>query len=164
MDFKKLPEATKIAFHDEIMACANALGGKNPFLKLIEEIRAISPSPLLNTTGTFHTTEAKVTLSKSMFKDKHTLLFDAMRREEKSGDMLNGVNPKEYKAVMGMMRTLGNVIITVESKKLEENNSFEFKILDTTEEKKTKVTWLFKVIFFYHLEEAKKALNYSKAS
>ena len=49
--------------------------------------------------------------------------------------------------------------INVESKE-EGNKSFEFSILDTSEEKKTKVTFIFKAIFFYHLDEAKKALSY----
>lgn len=159
MDFNKLDTNTKETLHQEIISFANCLGGKNPFLKMIEELREQKPNPLLNKTGTFHTSKAKITLSKSMFKDTFNSLFDAIRKEEKTGDMLSGLAPKDYKTTMNVMRTLRNVTITVESKE-EGNESFEFSILDTSIEKKTKVTFIFKVIFFYHLDEARKALAY----
>lgn len=158
MDFNKLEKNIKEELHQEFTNYANILGGKNFFLKMIEDIRAEKPNPLLNKTGTFHTSKAKLTLSKSMFKDTYTTLFDSIRREERNGDMLDGIEPKEYKATMNMMRTLKNTKITVTSK--ESDESFSFDILDTQEEKKTKVTFTFKAIFFYHLDEAKKALSY----
>jgi len=159
MDFNKLEESLKKEISFEISAFANAMGGKNFFLKMIEEIRAEKPNPLLNKTGVFHTSKAKITLSKSMYKDTFSILFDAIRREDRSGDMLNGIAPKEYKSTMNMMRALAKVIITVESKE-ETGGTYEFSILDTSEEKKTKVTFAFKAVFFYHLDEAKKALAY----
>lgn len=158
MDFNKLDKNIKEELHKEFTSYSNILGGTNFFLKVIEEIRAEKPNPLLNKTGVFHTSKAKLTLSKSMFKDTHTTLFDAIRREERNGDMLNGIEPKEYKATMNMMRTLKSAKVTVESK--ENNESFTFDILDTKKEKKTKVTFTFKAFFFYHLDEAKKALSY----
>ena len=159
MDFNKLETSEKESLHKEITSFANALGGQNFFLKMIEEIRAVKPNPILNKTGTFHTSKTKISLSKTMFKDTFNALFDAIRKEEKSGDMLIGLAPKDYKTTMNMMRTLRNVKILVESKE-ENNESFEFFILDTSVEKKTKVTFIFKAIFFYHLDEAKKALSY----
>ncbi|WP_072682123.1 hypothetical protein [Arcobacter sp. LA11] len=159
MDFNKLDNNLKEEIHFEILAFANAMGGKNFFLKMIEEIRAEKPNPLLNKTGTFHTSKAKITLSKSMYKDTFSVLFDAIRREDRSGDMLNGIAPKEYKATMNMMRALAKVTITAESKE-ETGGTYDFTILDTSEEKKTKVTFVFKAIFFYHLDEAKKALAF----
>jgi len=159
MDFNKLEKNIKEELHHEFTSYADILGGKNSFLKMIEEIRAEKPNPILNKSGIFHTSKTKVTLSKSMFKDTFATLFDAIRREEKKGDMLDGIEPKKYKETMNMMRTLNSTTITVESKE-EEGGSFTFPILDTTEEKKTKVIFAFKAIFFYHLDEAKKVLNY----
>lgn len=159
MDFNKLDTSKKEELHQEIIAYANCMGGKNFFLKMIEDIRAVKPNPLLNKTGTFHTSKAKVTLSKSMFKETFNSLFEAIRKEEKSGDMLSGLAPKDYKTTMNVMRTLRNVSINIESKE-EGHESFDFSILDTSEEKKTKVTFIFKIIFFYHLDEAKKVLAY----
>lgn len=159
MDFNKLDKNIKEELHKEFTSYAQLLGGKNAFLKMIEEIREQKPSPLLNKTGTFHTSKAKIELSKSMFKDTFSTLFDSIRREERKGDMLEGVEPKEYKATMNMMRTLKSTSVTITSKE-EEEKSFSFSILDTSEQKKTKVTFTFKALFFYHLDEAKKALSY----
>ncbi|MCP4970605.1 MAG: hypothetical protein GY932_08440 [Arcobacter sp.] len=160
MDFNKLDINTKENLHLEITSFANSVGGKNFFLKMIEEIRDIKPNPLLNKSGSFHTSRIKVTLTKSMFKDTFNTLFESIRREDKSGDMLNGIAPKEYKATMNMMRALAKVDLNVAPKKEEDGTGFHLSILDTSEEKKTKVTFIFKVIFFYHLDEAKKALSY----
>ena len=160
MDFNKLDTQTKQQLHEEVLSNANSIGGKNFFLQMIEDIKAEKPTPLINKSGSFHFSKGKVNLSKSMFKETHTLLFDAIRREEKMGDMLNGVNPKEYKMVMNMMRTLANVTISVMPKADIDGTGFNFSILDTSEEKKTKVTFMFKLIFFYSIDEAKKALNY----
>lgn len=159
MDFNKLDNNLKEKLHNEFSTYVEVLGGKNFFLKMIEEIRAEKPNPILNKSGTFHTSKAKITLSKSMFKETFTLLFDAIRREEKTGDMLDGIDPKNYKATMNMMRTLKSVTVTIQSKD-EDKKSFSFPILDISEEKKTKVTFVFKAIFFYHLNEAKKAISY----
>ncbi len=161
MDFNKLDTDTKKSLHQEMMQYADIMGGKNFFLKMIEDIRAEKPNPLLNKTGTFHTPNAKVSLNKSMFKDTFSTLFEAIRKEEKSGDMLNGLAPKDYKLTMNMMRTLKSVTITVDPKN-DSTDSFTFNILDTSEEKKTKVTFVFKAIFFYHLDEAKKALAFNE--
>lgn len=160
MDFNKLDTNTKKALHFEITTFANNIGGKNFFLKMIEEIRAEKPNPLLNKSGMFHTSRIKVSLSKSMFKDTFNILFDSIRREDRGGDMLDGIAPKEYKAAMNMMRALAKVNINVEPKKEEDGTGFDFSILDISEEKKTKVTFIFKIIFFYHLDEAKKVLAY----
>ncbi len=162
MDFNKLENSIKEELYSEITQFANSIGGSNAFLTMIEEIRAAKPNPLLNKSGTFHTTKVKISISKSMFKDTFSTLFDAIRREERSGDMLNGIAPKEYKVTMNMMRTLGNVNLFVEPKKEGLGEGFEFTILDITEDKKTKITFIFKVIFFYHLDEAKKALAFKK--
>ncbi len=161
MDFNKLDKQTKEKLHEDFTSYATVLGGNNLFLKMIEEIREQKPNPILNKTGIFHTSKAKLSLSKSIFKDTFTTLLDAIRREEKIGDMLDGISPKDYKATMNMMKTLKSVSIKVESKD-EENKSFSFNILDIGQEKKTKVTFVFKAIFFYNLNETKKVLNYDE--
>lgn len=158
MDFNKLELTKKDSLHEEFNAYSKILGGDNFFLKTVEEIRDQKPNPMLNQTGTFHTTKAKITLSKSIYKDTLTALYEAIRREEKNGDMLDGATPKEYKATMNMIRTLKPVLVTFEAK--ESGLKFAFNILDTSIEKKTKVTFAFKAIFFYHLDELKKTLFY----
>lgn len=156
MDFNKLELSKKEELNNEFTLYSKAMGGDNFLLKIVEEIREQKPNPLLNQTGIFHTKQAKIKLSKSIFKDTLTTLYEAIRREEKNGDMFDGASTKEYKATMNMIRTLRPVTVTFESKDSDE--SFTFNILDTSIEKNTKVTFAFKAIFFYHLDEIKKAL------
>ena len=82
-----------------------------------------------------------------------------MRKEEKDGDMINGLKPKEYKITMNMMKILKPITVTINPKD-EECGGFSFPILDTTEPKKTKMSLIFKILFFYNIEFAKEALNY----
>lgn len=162
MDFNKLEVSVKESLHNEFSTYSKILEGDNFFLKTVEEIREQKLNPMLNETGIFHTSKCKITLSKSMYKETLSLLFDAIRREEKTGDLLNGVATKDYKATMNMLRTLKSVTVTFQSK--VNGESFSFNILDTSVEKKTKVTFAFKAIFFYHLDELKKALFYKSDS
>lgn len=156
MDFNKLEVSQKETLHKEIKAYSEVLEGDNFLLKTVEEIREQKLNPILSETGVFNTSKCKISLSKTMYKETFNSLFEAIRREEKKGDMLDGSSPKDYKKTMNMIRTLKNVTVTFESKKSGE--SFTFNILDTSIEKKTKVTFAFKAIFFYHLDELKKAL------
>ncbi|QKF82944.1 hypothetical protein [Halarcobacter ebronensis] len=159
MDFNKLDTKTKESLHEEFSNYAQQMGGANFFLNIVEEIRALKPNGLLNTSAAFHTKKARISLSKAIYKDTLTTLFEAIRKEERDGDMLDGANPKEYKATMNIIRALKPVTVTFESKE-SEGGSFTFNILDTSVEKKTKVTFAFKTIFFYHLDEIKKVLFY----
>ena len=63
---------------------------------------------------------------------------------------------------MNMMRTLKPVSIKVTPKKEEELLGFTFSILDTSIEKKTKVSMIYKIIFFYHIDFAKDILTYNR--
>lgn len=160
MNFNNLSNETKAKLHKELLENAMSVGGKNFFLQMIEDTRKEKPNPLLNKTAIFHYTSGKVSLSKSIYKDTLTTLFSAMRKEEKDGDMLDGLKPKEYKNFMNMMRTLKPVKVQVIPKDIENCTGFKFSILDSTVEKNTKITLMFKIIFFYNIEFAKKALNY----
>ncbi|MGM0518349.1 MAG: hypothetical protein ACQERD_01755 [Campylobacterota bacterium] len=158
MNFDKLEVSQKETLHQQFANYSEVLGGNNFFLKTVEEIREQKLSPMLNESGIFHTSKCKITLSKTIYKQTLSLLFDAIRREEKTGDLLNDATPKDYKATMNMIKTLKPVTVTFQSK--QSNESFSFDILDNSIEKKTKVTFAFKAIFFYNLKELKKVLFY----
>jgi len=162
MDFNKLEVSVKESLHKEFSTYSDILGGDNFFLNTVEEIKEEKLNPFLSENRIFQTAKCKMILSKSIYKDNLSLLFDAIRREEKTGDLLNGVSPKDYKATMNMLRTLKCATVTFESKVSGE--SFSFNILDTSVEKKTKVTFAFKAIFFYDLDELKKVLFFKDNS
>lgn len=105
MNFNKLDVEQKQQLHEEITNYANSVGGKN-FFKDDWRDKGTKPNPILNKSGIFHTTRLKISLNKTIFKDTFSTLFDAIRREERVGDMLNSVDTKEYKNCMNMMKTL----------------------------------------------------------
>ena len=162
MNFNQLDEEQKQQLHNQAMELATNLGGVNFFLQMIEDIKAEKPHALLNKSCVFHFSKGKLNWNKQIFKESTNLLFTAMRKEERDGDMLNGLNPKDYKETMNMMRTLKPVSIKVTPKKEEELLGFTFSILDTSIEKKTKVSMIYKIIFFYHIDFAKDILTYNR--
>lgn len=159
MNFNALDNSVKQAMHEELLQYANQLGGINFFLQLIESIKAEKVNPLLKQSSTFHYPKGKITWNKMIYKTTLTALFTALKREDKQGDMLQGANPKEYKEIMNMMKTLKPLEINIEPEELE---PLSFLVLDTSQEKKTKISFLFKVIFFYNIGFAKQVLTYKK--
>lgn len=159
MIYKNLTDEQKEQIAKEINNYAVAVGGINSLLTMIEDIRGARPNALLNKTAIFHYGKGTLNWGKSIFKDTLTTLFDAMRKEEKDGDMINGLKPKEYKTTMNMMKILKPITITVNPKD-EDCGGFSFTILDVSEPKKTKTSLIFKILFFYNIEFAKEALNY----
>ena len=160
MNFNELSLETKNQLHEEVTQFATSIGGTNVFLQMIEDIKKEKPHALLNKSCVFHFAKAKLNWNKQIFKESLEHLFTAMRKEERDGDMLNGLNPKDYKDTMNMMRTLKPISIRVTPKKEEELRGFAFSILDTSVEKKTKVSMIYKIIFFYHVDFAKDILTY----
>ena len=160
MNFNDLDLKTKKELHEEVTQLATDIGGANVFLQMIEDIKKEQPHALLNKSCVFHFSKAKLNWNKQIFKESLTQLFSAMRKEEREGDMLNGLESKDYKETMNMMRTLKPITIRVTPKKNEELRGFAFSILDTSVEKKTKVSMIYKIIFFYHIEFAKDILDY----
>lgn len=160
MNFNELDLETKNQLHEELTQLATNIGGINSFLQMIEEVKKEKPHALLNKSCVFHFTKGKLNWNKQVYKDSLNNLFSAMRKEERDGDMLNGLNPKDYKETMNMMRTLKPISIRVSPKKDETLSGFAFSILDTSVEKKTKVSMIYKIIFFYHIDFAKDILTY----
>jgi len=160
MRFNDLELDARKELNIKINEYANSIGGINFFLQMIEDVRAEKPSALLNKTAIFHYKNGKITWAKSIYKDTLTLLFSAMRKEDKDGDILNGLNPKMYKETMNMMRTLKPVTLSISSNLENANSGFTLDILDSSEVKKTKVDLMFKIIFFYNIEFAKDALSF----
>ncbi len=160
MNFNQLNEEQKNKLYAQTIELVENLGGNEAFLQMIEDIKKEKPHALLNKSCVFHFQKGKLNWNKQLFKESTNLLFTAMRKEERDGDMLNGLAPKDYKDTMNMMRTLKPLVITVTPKKVEEPKIFSFSVLDTSVEKKTKVDLFYKMVFFYHIDFAKDVLNY----
>jgi hypothetical protein len=159
MTFTELTNEQQQELHKQLMEYALSVGGINPFLQMIEDIRDAKPKALLNKTAIFHFKGGKLNWSKSIFKETLATLYSAMAKEEKDGDIIQGLPPREYKPTMNMMRTLKPVIVEVIPKD-ESLEGFTFKMLDSSAEKKTKFDLIFKIIFFFNIDFAKQVLNF----
>lgn len=160
MNFNDIDNKTKEELHMQFNSYADKLGGVNIFLQLIEYVKAGKPNPLLHKEAKASSKDVNLSWSKTIYKETYDLLFKAMQKEERDGDMIKGLNPKDYKATMNMMRALQPVEVRVSTKNEEDPQGFSFNILDSSENKKTKVSLVFKIIFFYNIDFAKEILSY----
>ena len=160
MNFNDLTIEEKKDLQVQLMECVNIAGGVNPFLTILEEIRTTKPKPLLNKTAIFHSTKVKFMWGKTIYKDSLDLVHKAMINEEKNNNIFANLNPSDYKKTMNTIRMIKPITVTMVSK--ESEDSFSFPILDTTIEKNTKFTLLFKVFFFYSIDFAKEILNFKE--
>ena len=159
MNYDNLSNEQKQELKDTLNNYASKLGGTNALLTLIENIKKTKPNALLNKQATFKSDDMLITWQKSIYKDTLTTVFDAIKQEDKSGDMLRGLNPKEYKNTMTMMKILKPITINVQAKD-ESIGGLNFTLLDTSVPKNTKISLIFKVLFFYNASIIKKAMNY----
>ena len=161
MNYESLSNEMKIELKQNLEQYSNSVGGLNFFLSLIEDIRDTKPNPLLNKTAIYHYKKGTLNWDKAIYKDTLTILFNAMKHEEKSGDILKDLKPKDYKNTMNMMKILKPIIIKINPKD-EDLDGFEFPILDTSVMKNTKISVIFKIIFFYNIDFVKQAMNFKE--
>lgn len=156
MNFNELDSATKEALHNELLACAMSIGGKNFFLQMIEDIKKEKPLPLVNKSAIFRYTKGKVAWNKQVYKDTLNELLQAIRTEQKEGSMFEGLTPRQQKQRLNTLKTLSPLSFHVSPHKRNEGDGFRFALFD--EEKR--VSFLFKTLFIHNIELTKKILNY----
>lgn len=161
MNFNNLTTEAKESLHKEIVSNAMSVGGKNFFIQMIENLRAYKRNPLLGSSQVFQSERVKISWSKAIYEKNLKALLNAIKREDRDGDMIEGLEGREYKETMNMMRTFKPIEFKIEPKSSEDREGFKLSILDTSESRKTKISLMFKVIFVYNIEFAKKALSYS---
>jgi len=159
MNYDSLTNEQKQQLQQTLEDYASKLGGTNALLTLIENIKDTKPNPLLNKTASFKYKDGTITWEKSIYKDTLTTLFNAIRHEDKTGDILKDLSPKDYKNTMTMMKILKPITIKIKPND-ETLEGLEFPILDTSVAKNTKISYLFKTIFFYNVGSTKKAINF----
>ncbi len=163
MNFNDLTTDEKENLHNELLNNAQSIGGKNFFLGMIEDIKLSKPNPLLNKTGIYHYGGGRIIWEKSIYKDTLTLLFDSLRKFEQDGSLVKGLNPRKHKTTTNMMKTLKPINIRVAPKNQKIGDGFSFPIFDKIDGENSTVSMMFKIIFFYNIDFAKKILSFKKA-
>ena len=160
-DFNNLDDAAKALSHQNLVAIADAFGGKNYFLQLLEAIRKEKPHPLLAKHKKFSFDLGTITWEKAIFKDKLDLLLRIRVNESKTGNLLPDKNDKQFKNVMNLIRTLAPIEFDVKPKSDIDGIGFTVKAFDKIDEVTTRINPIFDMLFFCSAETVKKVLNYT---
>ena len=160
-DFNNLTESEKEKYHKMLSECAEAFGGTNFFLQLLEGIRKTKPHPLTAKHSEFKFSRGNIRWEKVIFKDKLTLLLKIRVDESKNGNLLPSKDDKSYKNVMNLIRTLSPIEFTVTPKNLNDGEGFTFKPFDKIDDETTRLNPIFDAMFFCSVDTIKKVLAYT---
>lgn len=161
--FNQINNDEKILLHDQLLAYAAAVGGKNSFLKLIETIKKTTPNPLLSKTSLLRFPKGIIKWNKSIHRDNLTLLSIQMKnRSEENQNLMAPKEHRTYKDVTNMLRALGTLSFTVIMNTEADGKGFEIKAFDMPDEETTLMNPFFEIIFFCPVNTTKKLLNFEE--
>jgi len=159
-DFNTLTDEEKLLHHQKLLQCANAFGGKNFFLQLLEAIRETKPHPLVAGNSEFSIELGTIKWNKVIFNDKLQLLLKARVNESKQDNLLPAKDAKNYKKILNVVRTLKPIVFNVKPADTEDGSGFFFQPFDVIDENTTKLNPVFDALFFCSVDTVKKVLNY----
>lgn len=163
-NFSKQNVDTKALIHLLMKKCADAVGGANFLLGLIEAMKEKKPNALIINTCKVDSKELKISWNKIVFKDKFDILEDVIRSHKSSEDqdfnILQNDSLKKKKKILNMVKTLAPIEFTVIAKDAENGAGFNFKIFETIEDDSVTINPVFAAMFFCSAEYMKKALRY----
>ncbi|MDD5372989.1 MAG: hypothetical protein PHO62_06145 [Sulfurimonas sp.] len=165
-NFNKQNDDTKALIHLLMKKCAEAVGGTNYLLGLIEAMKEKKPNALIHSACKIDSKELTIKWNKIVFKDKFDVLEEIVRSHKSSENqdfnILENESQKKKKKILNMVKTLAPVEFTVTAKGNESHGGFNFKIFETVEEDYVKINPIFAAMFFCSTEYMKKALKYEE--
>ena len=163
-NFNKQNEDTKALIHLFMKKSAEAVGGTNFLLALIEAMRAKKPHPLMYKECQISSNNTIIKWNKVVFKDKLMVLEEVLNSHKSSENpdfnILNEKNDKKRKAIVNMARTLAPIEFTVTPQNPNDGGGFNFKVFDTIEDDCVKINPIFIGMFFCSTNFTKQALKY----
>ncbi len=163
-NFNKQNDDTKALIHLLMQKCAEAVGGTNFLLSLIDAMKEKKPNALIHSACKVDSKELVIKWNKIVFKDKFDVLEEIVRSHKSSENqdfnILTSESQKKKKKILNMVKTLAPIEFTVITKGTENHAGFNFKIFDTVEEDYVKINPIFAAMFFCSTEYMKKALKY----
>jgi len=159
-EFHTLTDEQKQTYHELLLKSANAVGGKNFFLHLLEAIRETKPHPLVAKNRLFTMELAEVKWNKSIYPESLKRLLTIRLLECEAGNLLPSKEDKGYKKTLNLLRTLKPIVFHVKPTSSEQGSGFFFQPLERVDEHTTRLNPLFDALFFSSVEQVKKGLNY----
>ncbi len=156
MKFNNISHDEKLEIQKKVLELLEVVGGKNHFLKLIEDVKESSQHPLMNKTGKYHFTNGTITWGKQIFKEK-VIALKNMFIQHPEDNILTIKNEKLQKDIQNCIKTLGKLNFIIETK---DGNKFEFQPFITINETNVETNPIFQVIFFDSINNTKRILDY----
>ena len=159
ISYNSLDDLTKQNLKKEINDCALALGGKNHFLHLLEEIRKERHHPLMAKNSSFRFSYGTVKWEKVIFKDKVHLLIKMTKDRENNGNLMPKIGNRKYKTVLNLLRTLGPMKFKIRPKNNKDGDGFNLHPFDIIDENTSHLNFMFDVVFFLPIHIVKQVFN-----
>ena len=159
ISYNSLDNLTKQNLKKEINDCALALGGKNHFLHLLEEIRKERHHPLMAKNSSFRFSYGTVKWGKVIFKDKVHLLIKMNKDRENNGNLMPIKGNRKYKTVMNLLRTLGPMKFEIRPKNNKDGDGFNLHPFDIIDENTSHLNFMFDIVFFVPIHIVKQVFN-----
>jgi len=159
LDYNSLDEAAKNDFNKQLSDCAQAIGGKNYFLQLVESIRNTRPHPLMAKKAKFHFSQGTVKWQKVIYKDKIHLLIKLINEDRSAGNLMPQKGGAGFKTVLNLLRTLGPMKFEVKPKNNKDGDGFVLHPFDRIDAQTTHLNHMFNAVFFLPMHVVKKALT-----
>ncbi len=154
--------AQKTQLREQLLTYANAMGGKNSFLKLLETIRHTSPNALISKTANVRFANGIVRWNKTIHRDTLAILNTRLNiRTKDNTNLMTTTADKSYKNVTNMLKTLSPLGFVVTMDKETDGRGFGFKAFDIIDDNTTLMNPIFETIFFCPVAVVKKFLNFT---
>jgi len=158
-DLNILDPADKEKTQNQLRACADAFGGMNFFLQLLEAIRETKPHPLRAHDCEFNCPRGTIKWSKVIYYDKLVLLMKCRANQGNNGNLLPPKTAKIYKNVMNLVRTIGPIQFTVKPINKQDGKGFTMHSFDVVDKDLTRLNPIFDVLFFCTVNQVKRMLR-----
>ncbi len=163
-NFNKQSEESKMMMHLFMKNAAKNVGGVNFLLALIEAMKSKKPHPLMYKECKIASNNSIIKWNKVVFKDKVEVIEQilALHRssEAPSFNILEGVNTKQRKNIMNMVRALSPIEFVVTPQNPNDGDGFSFTVFEKAEDTDVRLNPIFVAFFFCSVEFTKKALKY----
>lgn len=143
----------------QLTECAQAFGGKNYFLQLLEALREARPHPLMAKNSKFHFSMGTIKWKKVIYKDKVHLLISMVKGNRNNGNLIPKKGDKGYKTKMNLLRTLGPMEFEVRPKNTKDGDGFIIHPFDMIDKNTTHLNYMFNAVFFVPVRIVKKAFT-----
>jgi len=156
MRFNTLCHDDKLDIQKKLLNFVEQLGGLGVFYTLLDDTREPKQHPLLNKTAKLHFKYGTISWGKTIFKEKIDTIFSILKVVQ-DDNLLNVEDQKLKKAILNSVKTIGNLIFTIE---LKDKQPIEIKPFIKKSDDNIELDPIFQIVFFDSINNTKRILKY----